>query len=196
MALEKVPVNQPLALDFSKARPFKGIVIHHSATPDGKAYEWDAIRKYHMSWRYEDEAITEAQAKVLIAKKVEGVIPPFRAIGYHAGIELAGDSYVYCVGRTLRDAGAAAKGFNDTHVQICLVGSYDASSPTVMQIDLLKKLIRFLMTNIKTIKEDEIIGHWETFIKLGLVKTKEEAWAKKKTCPGKSFPLESLRLEI
>lgn len=46
----------------------KYIVIHHSLSPDTKTRNWDAIRAYHMSWRYDGESISEAQAQKLMAQ--------------------------------------------------------------------------------------------------------------------------------
>ena len=53
------------------------IIIHHSATKDGRTFSWSAIRRYHvhtLGWT---------------------------DIGYHAGIELIGDDFECLFGRAL-----------------------------------------------------------------------------------------------
>ena len=46
-------------------RQYKNIIIHHSATPDGLVNDWDGIRKYHMSYRYNGNIITKEEADKL-----------------------------------------------------------------------------------------------------------------------------------
>jgi len=114
---------------------------------------------------------------------------------HNCGLELVGDGYVYCLGRPLSWDGGHTKGFNRTHIGICVVGNYDSQEPTQTQITLLVNLINFLKEYYK-FKADDVIGHWESFIMLGVAKTKEEAWSKHKTCPGKMFPIELIRSKL
>lgn len=82
----------------------KGIVIHHSATPDSPAKNWDAIRRYHI--------------------EVNG----WRDVGYHFGVELVGGEYQILGGRPVHEMGAHTAGYNDL-IGICLVGDFDKAPP-------------------------------------------------------------------
>lgn len=85
------------------------IVIHHSATADGRTFSWGAIRQYHMKNLGWDD------------------------IGYHAGVELVesgGISRVEIVmGRPWWEAGAHAVGVNNDSLGVCFVGNYDETEP-------------------------------------------------------------------
>ena len=48
-----------LGLTLEGAVLFHWIVLHHSASPDGKSYDWPGIRTYHMSYRYNGNIITK-----------------------------------------------------------------------------------------------------------------------------------------
>jgi len=189
---EKILVNQDFVIDVKNSRLWKGVVVHHSATTDQVTYDWDAIRKYHMSWRYKDRVIAEPEARRLIAAGVKGVLAPWRDVAYNFGEELVGDSYKYCLGRSLSDTGSHCVGYNQKYIGIVLIGNYDSIAPLDIQYELLINLIKKLMTFFKFPAEN-VIGHWETFIKLGQAKTKEEAWIKFKTCPGKLCSMDRIR---
>jgi hypothetical protein len=48
------------------------LIIHHSATKDGGTNDWDAIRRYHMSWRYQGKILTPKEGEELLNKGVKG----------------------------------------------------------------------------------------------------------------------------
>lgn len=77
-----------------------GIIIHHSATKDGKVVDYNAIRRYHM-----------------IEKK-------WSDIGYHFVIENVDGKIKVFSGRPLDVTGAHCVGKNSC-IGICCVGNYD-----------------------------------------------------------------------
>jgi hypothetical protein len=81
------------------------IVVHHSATPDGRTFSWHAIQHYHTKVRGWDD------------------------IGYHAGIELIGDKYLCLFGRPDVVVGAHTYGFNQNSLGFCFVGNFDDAAP-------------------------------------------------------------------
>jgi N-acetyl-anhydromuramyl-L-alanine amidase AmpD len=152
---------------------WRAIVIHHSATEDGRAFDSQAIRQYHI--------------------KENG----WQEIGYHLLIERVEDEWYYVLGRPLTMAGAHAGTktsvlYNKIGIGICLVGNYDTVPPEQKALDMLYGVVKKLM-DYYNISRENVIGHWEVFIRLGLAKTKEEAWTKYKTCPGKKFDLDAFR---
>jgi len=149
-------------------RDWKGVILHHSATKDNpEAYDWGAIRKYHINTKGWNE------------------------IGYHFGLELEKRKVEFLKGRSLSLKGAHTKGFNETHIGICVLGNWDLKPPPSTILFFLESFIRELQRVFK-FSQDEVLGHWETFLRLGKAKTKEEAW-RIKTCPGKLFPLGEVR---
>lgn len=99
------------------------IVIHHSATPDGRTFSWDAIRWYHINTnRWKD-------------------------IGYHAGVELLDAGYEVLLGRMFNEVGAHCVdgGMNSKAIGICVVGNFDLAPPPAKQLDLAVRLTRSLM---------------------------------------------------
>jgi hypothetical protein len=128
-------------------RQWQGIILHHSATKDSGTVSWDAIKKYH----------TETQG--------------WSDIGYHCGFEYVGDKVVFQPGRSLDKDAAACVGKNSTHIQVCMVGDFDAVEPThEMYIAVAHLCKRFM--SIYDFGIDAIRGHF--------------AYAPK-TCPGKLF---------
>src|SRR5947209_16977 len=55
--MDKPKLN--IAIDTSRSRPWKGIVWHHSASPDGVARDWPGIVKYHTSYRIDFDIVTQ-----------------------------------------------------------------------------------------------------------------------------------------
>jgi len=131
------------------------IVIHCSATEDGRDYSIQEITKWH---------------------KARG----FRTIGYHFLIQLNGDINR---GRKIEETGAHAKGYNSNSIGICYVGglknkkSFDTRTPNQIHS------IRGLVTALKSLFNiDRTVGHRDLSADLntdGMI-TKDE-WMK--DCP-------------
>ncbi len=123
------------------ARPWKWIVIHHSATHNGSAAAFDKMHK-EKGW---DE------------------------LGYHFVIgngTNSGNGQVEVGGRWRQQKwGAHAKTadnrYNDYGIGICLVGNFDIERPTPAQQQSLAKLVAFLEKTYR-IPEVRVIGHGET----------------------------------
>jgi N-acetylmuramoyl-L-alanine amidase len=118
------------------------IVLHHSATTDGLALSYPAIRQTHLD-------------------------KGWRNIGYQFVIEtfdrskdIAPEQYLAIVGRGLTEqsAGEWRCGFNKHGIHICFVGNFDAETPHL-------DLWRFSAPLILSIQEafciafENIIGH-------------------------------------
>lgn len=81
------------------------IIIHHSATQDGKTFSWSAIKRYHVN-----------ELK-------------FLDIGYHAGVELVDDDFFVMMGRDWDMDGAHTQGQNQNALGLCFVGNFDLWLP-------------------------------------------------------------------
>ena len=139
------------------------IIVHHSLTEDGKTVSWNAIRKYHIN----------------IKKRHD--------IGYYYGIEDIGLSFEILKGRMDDEPGAHCLGFNDKSIGICVVGNYDKAPPPPEKLKLLRKLCRSLM-NIYGIPVVNVLGHWETYEKMGQ--------SPQKSCPGVLFSMPEFRKSL
>jgi hypothetical protein len=128
-----VPVVSP--------RPWKWIVIHHSATPAGNAAVFDKMHR-DKGW---DE------------------------LGYHFVIgngTQSGDGQIEVGPRWPKQKwGAHAKTpnneFNERGIGICLVGNFDVERPTPAQVRSLTRLVAYLMKTYN-ISARDVIGHGET----------------------------------
>jgi hypothetical protein len=122
-------------------RPWKWIVIHHSATPAGNAAVFDKMHK-DKGW---DE------------------------LGYHFVIgngTQSGDGQIEVGPRWPKQKwGAHAKTpnneFNERGIGICLVGNFDVERPTPAQVRSLTRLVTYLMKTY-SISPRDVIGHGET----------------------------------
>jgi hypothetical protein len=167
----------------------KYIVIHHSLSPDTQTRNWDAIRKYHMSWRYNGNEITEDETKKLIAQgKI--VNSPDTDIAYSFGIEEVNGKLEFRRGNDLAVLPAQAVGFNTNGFGICVVGDYDKEPMSKDKWDSLVQLCQFIrkIWYEKTGVNLKVIGHRETFTMRG--KPVE------KSCPGNMVNLDQLRTDI
>jgi len=120
-------------------RPWRFIVLHHSATPRGSAAEFDRLHRAN-GW---DE------------------------LGYHFVIGNgtgSGDGEVEVGSRWPKQKhGAHCKvtghpEYNDVGIGICLVGNFNETRPTEAQMAGLARLVRFLMTRYG-IPRGRIFGH-------------------------------------
>ncbi len=83
-------------------RTINEIIIHCAATPEGRAFTTDDIRRWH---------------------KAQG----FRDVGYHYVIHLDGSVHP---GRPLEETGAHCKGHNSHSIGICYIGGVAADGRT------------------------------------------------------------------
>ncbi len=131
------------------------IVIHCTATEEGKDYSVATIRKWHK------------------ARK-------FRDIGYHYVVQLDGKINK---GRPIEKRGAHAKGYNAESVGVAYVGGLKDGKPfdtrTVVQIHALRALVEVLETMFPI---KQVVGHRDLSVDLngdGVVSKNE--WMK--ACP-------------
>lgn len=154
------------------------IIIHHSLTKDGRVNDWNAIRKYHMSYALDGNIISKERALQLLGQGVKGIKYPYIEIGYHGGVELVGDKYVWQIGRSVKTAGAHTRGYNNQSLGVCFVGNYDLIKPPEEMLEL----------------GAEKIAIWvkQFGLKIADIRTHHE-FASYKSCPGKLFPMDDLR---
>lgn len=115
------------------ARPIYGIVVHCSATPEGRDVTAATIRSWHLAKGWAD-------------------------IGYHFVIRLDGSIET---GRPLAKAGAHVEGHNARTIGICYVGGTDAagSSKDTRTPEQRKALIALLRTLRARFPRATIKGH-------------------------------------
>ncbi len=134
-------INPPIAnWNCEGYRPWRHIVVHHSATPGGNAEQFD---HYHRTVRGWDE------------------------LGYHFVItngQGAPDGQVQVGSRwKVQKWGAHTGGtpdneYNEYGIGICLVGDFSSSMPTQAQLDSLVELLDYLAARYG-ISKHNIIGH-------------------------------------
>lgn len=112
------------------------IILHHSATDDGPADHWQAIRRYHMEER------------------------GWRDIGYHYGVERVGDRVVVQYGREPHVQGAHAKGHNRNSLGVCMVGNFQEHRPPPEILDATVQLLKALM-RVYDLEPRQFLGHRE-----------------------------------
>jgi len=162
-------------------RKWTHIIIHHSATPDRKFLsDFDAIKTFHMSYRYKGEIITKEKSKELTAKG-ERITAPWLDIGYHFLIEYFGGELWLRQGRSVESSGAHTVGMNGKAIGICLVGNYDITEPVEEQINLLADSCRILTEELEIPIQNIYPHHYYA------------AW---KSCPGNKFNWTKLILRI
>jgi hypothetical protein len=123
------------------ARPWRWIVVHHSASPSGSAAVFDREHKAK-GW---DE------------------------LGYHFVIgngTNSGDGQIEVGGRWPKQKwGAHAKTldnkYNEYGIGICLVGNFDNDRPTAKQMQSLATIVSYMMKTYH-VSADRVIGHGDT----------------------------------
>jgi len=158
------------------------IVLHHSATKDSATVSWQAIRRYHTSYKL-DGQILEYDAACKLAAAGRAVERPWADIGYHFGIELIDSHFEVMTGRMMNETGAhcTQQGMNRCSLGICFVGNFDDAAPCDKQWVLGLRLVRCLMQTYD-IPVDRVYGHREL--------------ASYKSCPGKAFDLQQFRHDL
>lgn len=178
---------------YDNCRSWKGVVIHHSATVDGRANDWKAIKKYHTSYRIDGEIVDEVtfkQRQMLGSGKV--FEKPWSDIGYHGGWELEGDLYVFKVGRSWSVPGAHAglknnSSFNNDYLGLCAVGNYDKTPPPQALWELCVATVREIRQHFG-FGVDKVLGHREVYDKVGV--------PRQKTCPGNQWNMDKFRAAL
>jgi N-acetylmuramoyl-L-alanine amidase len=135
------PVGPSAWLPSAPARPWKWIVIHHSASPTGSAAIFD---REHRAKGWDE-------------------------LGYDFVIgngTNSGDGQIEVGPRwTKQKIGAHAKTldnrFNEYGIGICLVGNFDVQQPTLRQMQSLATLVSYLSRTYH-ITPDRILGHKDT----------------------------------
>lgn len=164
----------------------KYVVVHHSLTEDGNSVNWDAIRRYHMSWRVDGNSVTEEEAKEAQAegKKIEA---PWDDIGYNYGIEEVNGKLSVLLGHTLYKPGTHAAGFNTNGIGLCVIGNYQKVRPPKDKFEMAALACQYMrkvwMDRLRI--NLQIIGHRETFVLLKQPVHKD--------CPGSQWDLNLFR---
>lgn len=122
-------------LNKKTTRPIKEIIIHCAATPEGKDFTVDDIRKWHLQRGFAD-------------------------IGYHYVIYRDGSIHE---GRDINLIGAHTTNHNTSSIGICYIGGVDAQgrpkdTRTEAQKESIEKLILMLLKEYPTI--NKISGHY------------------------------------
>lgn len=154
---------------------FDHILLHHSLSKDGSVNDWEAIRKYHMSYRVDGYIV----ARDLYERKKsagQGKLfeEPWSDIGYNFGIEQVNDRLILQVGRPLTIAGAHCKegGMNERAIGVCVVGNFDEQPLDDSRYNFLVDVCLSLCLMFK-IPPENIQGHRQ--------------YATYKSCPGKNI---------
>ncbi|MCB1033865.1 MAG: N-acetylmuramoyl-L-alanine amidase [Acidobacteria bacterium] len=90
---------------------WKGVVIHHSASPDAPGVDAEMFRVWHQARGWRD-------------------------IGYHFIVEKVGQFYEVVAGRPLWMVGSHCPGKNRTHLGVCLAGDFMVEGPPEEQLRL------------------------------------------------------------
>ncbi len=135
------------------------IIIHCSATPEGKDYSIESIRNWHLRRK-----------------------PPFEDIGYHYVIYRDGSIHP---GRKENLVGAHCTGHNSCSIGICYIGGLDVNGQakdtrTPEQKEALIKLIKSLKKKYPTIVR--VLGHRDTYEDKNH-NGKIDPWERGKECP-------------
>jgi len=114
-------------------REINKIIVHCSATPEGRDVSTDEIRQWHLDRGWSD-------------------------IGYHFVVELDG---TVCDGRPVEKSGAHTQGHNKDSIGVCYIGGVDSDmepkdTRTPEQKEALDDLIRDLLSRYP---EADVYGH-------------------------------------
>lgn len=158
-SLNNVQTDRDLWRPSAKARDWKYIVIHHTASEKGSV---ESIHEEHL-------------------KKKDANGNPWLGIGYHFLIGNGNGMPDGEIEGTFRwrqqlqgaHAGSSDPVYNQQGIGICLVGNFENHAPTSKQLAALKKLVRSMKGEYR-IASKNVIGHRD-------VRATE--------CPGKLFPM-------
>ena len=161
------------------------LIVHHSWSPNNRLVNnWESIRKYHTSWRYNGEIIAEEKAKKLIMNGVKGVESPLYDIGYHTGQEWYQGRLYLCVGRPEWIAGAhcAEERMNYRSLGYCFIGCFDLEPPSDEELQFAAWWFAAKIRKYNLPGVDCIEPH--------------RNFTKEKSCPGSKFPMGKLKLFV
>lgn len=132
-ALQKTSVCHGCSIKKSK-RSIQYLIVHCSATPQGREVSCDTIRKIHIQQR------------------------GWRDIGYHYLIHL--DGSIEC-GRDVDQSGAHTEGYNSGSIGICYIGGTDLKGkPLDTRTPEQKEALLDLLKDLKTLYPEALIkGH-------------------------------------
>jgi hypothetical protein len=172
------------------SKSWKGVVVHHSATPDGTTRDADGIIKYHTSYRIDYKIVTKDEferRKAIGDGKVFEL--PWKACGYHFMCEYTGKELVLIPGRPLWMVGAHAghpksNEFNIDYIGFCVIGNFDEALPPKEKFLFAAAVCKSLMKTFSFTRE-KVLGHRETFDILGV--------PREKMCPGKLWNMDEFR---
>ena len=150
----------------------KYLITHNTGT--SRDYTtFKSVKKYHTSWVYQSNIVTEARAKRLIAQG-KRVRSPYGDIAYHWFVVGKGKLYK---GRDEKWVGAHSKSpgysMNFQSLGIALTGNGEKENPSKAQIKTWEELVDRLRKKYNIPKEN-VLGHKEV---LGVATL----------CPGKNF---------
>ena len=172
---------------------WKGIVWHHSLSKDGVVHDWPGICKYHTSFRIDGNIVSavefQRQQSLGLGRRFE---KPWKAVGYHLGIEFVNGEVEVSPGRSWDMAGAHAglpnnQRFNADYLGFCAIGNFDLSAPPP-PIWLAAVKVTRLVQGRFCFPKVRIIGHREVYIKAGV--------PVQKSCPGKLWDMDVFRRSI
>ena len=166
------------------------IVIHHSATKDQKHNDWNAITRFHTSFRRGGDIISPKEASALRAAGEKNIINPWPYVGYNSGIEEVDGQIKFMTGHAIGKQGYHCKEsrMNFRSIGICMVGNFDLEVPSFAKLKFLQDLCYSYMVNYGILASN-IIGHRDAALMVGLDWEKGQF----KTCPGKLFPLQTFK---
>ena len=166
------------------------IVIHHSATKDQPTMDWAAITRFHTSFRQGGNIISPFRAVELRKAGVKDVVSPWPYVGYNSGIEEVDGQIKLFTGHAVGKQGYHCKEarMNFRSIGICVVGNFDVVVPSLAKLNFLRDICYAYMVNYD-IPASNIIGHRDAGLMAGYDWKKDEF----KTCPGKLFPLQTLK---
>ncbi|MBI4369219.1 MAG: N-acetylmuramoyl-L-alanine amidase [Elusimicrobia bacterium] len=183
-----------IPIDLTKSRPWKGIVWHHSVTADDPGLNWDAIVRFHTSYRIDGQIVTADEfERRMRLNQGKSFLKPWKDVGYHGGTEWANGQVIFHWGRLLGMIGAhagvkgASNQFNEQYLGLCAVGNFDLAPPKPKHWDFNLRLTRAFMEAFQ-IPASHVIGHREVFDRLGV--------PRQKSCPGNRWDMELFRAEL
>lgn len=156
------------------------VMVHHSATADGRVFDTQAIRRFHMSWRIAGTSVTK-EAGLEARQRGIVVLEPWSDIGYHALVENVNGSWEAIVGRPENATAAACpqERMNSRALHVCIVGNYDLAPPDEAALLVAAHRVVKPWLYEYGMNESHIVGHHD--------------YNAAKTCPGTKFDLNHFR---